>query len=753
MEYVPSDDCLSSLKDIKRYIQMDEQGEGKLVLEWLGDWNVLETDVIPIFIHNAKKLLSVARSDREDSEWDRDIALKTAMLCVELFVFTTWSMSSEAEDVKSKFIRILRSYKRAFASSDVVSCLLSVAVMYARKLVSTEKETMLVKGILYVFRNILAIPDPFVSPSSSGLSQIESHDTLISVLDKELAIDFFLTLASTTDHSRFKDLRPTLLDIIYFIFYRVPVSALFERPQVWFEPKGNETRQSRHNNFGGVYAVSTGEGTIMPVFSAKEVLEPFANLFKKRSNVRKPRGTDDGPVERQWRTVDPSCIPIFRRIAATFIESCFNPFIGALFEDLKTATTVVNEITPKLLYMCAYFVDISLANPEIELGCTCVLAQTHVFGQIMRNTSTYMELKRWADLESAMYCIQQILFALGKMRGTKLDSLSEYVLSNLFYDGDALDLFVKLCRVYKPTINTRAFLEQVAKLTETFLGILKAYAQSKAGLLVKKRVKKRTQKKKSDEKIERSDSDANDSEPDQAMASGDDADDEEASDENNVSDDSGETEEQLVERVFDVGKYERAFAVSDVVKAYSYLLAPPSSMENVYPMLYRIAVTSQYPQLFFKRDIMLRLFVLFDSQFTYPHHTEVLDLASWIFRQYMTVITSPSLRNEYKAEELKNKLAVECMLTFLKDSQLGTSVEPVISRHIIDLLASNDNEESDEVAGFASKSKQVDQDMQSKTDSDSAPAPPPVQPNGRDHDIDDIHDFDFDLDIGDAFNG
>ncbi|KAJ2380715.1 Topoisomerase 1-associated factor 1, partial [Coemansia sp. RSA 2559] len=223
MEYVPSDDCLSSLKDIKRYIQMDEQGEGKLVLEWLGDWNVLETDVIPIFTHNAKKLLSIFRSDCEDSEWDRDIALKTAMICVELFVFTTWSMSSEAEDVKAKFIRILRSYKRAFANSEVVSCLLSVAVMYARKAVSTEKETMLVKGILYVFRNILAIPDPFVSPSSNGLSQIESHDKLISVLDKELAIDFFLTLASTTSHSRFKDLRPTLLDIIYFIFYRVPV--------------------------------------------------------------------------------------------------------------------------------------------------------------------------------------------------------------------------------------------------------------------------------------------------------------------------------------------------------------------------------------------------------------------------------------------------------------------------------------------------------------------------------------------------
>ncbi|KAJ2548795.1 Topoisomerase 1-associated factor 1 [Coemansia sp. RSA 1933] len=744
MEYVPSADCLSSLKDIKRYIQMDEQGEGKLVLEWLGEWNAVETDIIPIFNHNAKRLLSAARSNREDSEWDRDAALKTAMLCVELFVFTTWSMNSESEDVRAKFIRILRSYKRAFANSDVVSSLLSIAVMYSRKSISTEKETMLVKGILYVFRNILAIPDPFVSPSSNGLAQIESHDKLISVLDKELAIDFFLTLASTSGNTRFKDLRPTLLDIIYFIFYRVPASALFDRRQTWFKAKGSEAHQGRHNNFGGVYAVSTGEGTIMPVFSAKEVLEPFANLFKRNSNLRKPKGADDGAVDRQWRTVDPSCIPIFRRVAATFIESCFNPFVGALFEDLKATTSVVNEITPRLLYVCAYFVDISLANPEIELGCTCVLVQTHVFGQIMRNTSTYIELKRWSDLESAMYCIQQILFALDKMRGTKLDTLSEYVLSNLFYDGDALDLFTKVCRVYKPTINTRAFLEQVVKLVETFLGTLKRYAQSKAGLLVKKRVKKRTQKKKADESMERTDS-GNDSsakdetaqgnaDPDQEMASGDEAD-EEASNENNASDSNGdsETEDQIVERVFDFSKYETAFAVGDVVNAYSHLLAPPSSIENVYPMLYRIAVTSQRPQLFFKKAIMRRLLILFDGQFTYPRRTEVLDLASWIFRQYVTVISSPSLRNHYKAEDLESKLAVECMLTFLKDSRLGTSIEPVITRHIIDLLATED----------ANKGKQVDEDMQDKTSS-SDPVPLPLQPNDPSHDIDDMHDFDFD---------
>ncbi|KAI9500713.1 timeless protein-domain-containing protein [Coemansia spiralis] len=776
MEYVPSEDCLSSLKDIKRYIQMDEQGEGKLVLQWLGEWQVLERDIIPIFTLNAKKLFSTA-AKQENTEWDRDSALKVVMLCVELFVFTTWSMDSEPEEVKTRFIRVLRSYKRAFVNSDVVSGLLAVAVMYARKSVSTEKEAMLIKGILYVFRNVLAIPDPFISPTSKGISQLEVHDKLIAILDKELAIDFFLTLASSASHARFKDLRPTLLDIIYYIFYRVPVSALFDRPQSWFKTDNSLKRSGRHSNFGGVYAVSTGEGTIMPVFSAREVLQPFANLFKKRAKIQKPKETTSVAVDRQWRTADSSCITILRRVAATFIESCFNPFIGVLFEDTKTSTTAIDEIVPRLLYISAYFVDISLANPEIDLGCTCVLVQTHVFGQIMRNASTYIELKRWSELEQAMYCIQQSLLALGKMRGTKLDSLSEFVLSNLFYDGDALDLFVKLCRVYKPTRNTRAFLEQAAQLTETFLRTLKEFAQAKAGMLIKKRMKKRSSKKadtdknKDDNDVARDDSEIstfnNVDEPDassskmqnredaedQDIGSADEAIEEKENDAASDDDDSNSETEVLVERTFDFARYESAFAVNDVVKSYSHLLAPPSSIENVYPMLYRIAITSQRPQLFFKKPIMLRLLVLFDDQFNYPRRTEMLDLAAWIFRQYMTVITSPSLRNHYKAEGLDNKLAVECMLTFLKNSGLGTSVKPVITRHIVELLAEGEYAQNDTEKSARATDDDSDEDIMGNKEqkrsngndqNTESAAASTTDPSNRHLVNDDINDFDFD---------
>ncbi|KAJ1957570.1 Topoisomerase 1-associated factor 1, partial [Dipsacomyces acuminosporus] len=718
MEYAPSSDCLASLKDIKRYIQMDEQGDGKWVLQWLGEWEVLVRDIIPIFKLSVKRLLPDPAQQQKHSESDKDYLLKTTMMCVELFVFLTWSMDTESDEVKTRFIRILRTYKRAFADRQLISSMLSVAVMYIRKSHSTDKEAMLIKGILYVFRNVLAIPDPLVSPTSTGLAQIEVHDTLIAAMDKELAVDFFLTLASSADQNHFKDLRPILLDIIYYLFYRVPVSALFKNGMHWFKD-GEGKRQGRHTNFGGVYAVSTGEGTIMPVFNTREVLSPFANLFKKQSIVQKPKNPEQGLVDREWRNARAEGIAVLRRIASVFIESCFNIFIPVLFEDAKTNAASMKEQLPRLLYISGYFVDMSLANPAIDLGCTCALVQTHVFAMVMRNTNDYLEMRMWASLEPAMYCIQQILHALVKMRDTKLGSFSDNVLSNLFYDGDALDLFVRLGRAYKPTKNTRRFLEQAVETVETFLNTLKAYAESRSNIFVKKRIKRRAKRSSKDNKDETDrDSkkiDGSESGPETEAnkdeikneASGNDegGEDDEAAmaeataprpDENEDTDEEAEDEGEdtedavkdvLVERALNLEKFERAFATTEVLKAYSHLLAPPTAIEYVYPMIYRAAVTCQKPHLFFKNAIMKRLLVLYDARFTFSRRTEMLDLASWIFRQYITVMSSPVLSQQYRAEDINNKLAMECMQTFLKTSQLGKSVKPVITRHLIELYA------------------------------------------------------------------
>ncbi|KAJ2383836.1 Topoisomerase 1-associated factor 1 [Coemansia sp. RSA 2611] len=755
MEYVPKDDCLASLKDIKRYIQMDEQGEGKWVLQWLGEWQVLERDIVPIFTLGVRRLL--ADGDQALATDDHEHVLKIVMLCVELFVFLTWNMKTESAEVKMRFTRILQSYKRTFASSEVVFCLLSVAVMHLRRSSNSERETMLVKGVLYVFRNVLAIPDPLLSPTSKDMSELEVHDKLLLVLDKELALDFFLTLLSTADDRRFKDFRPILLDIIYFVFYRVPVAALFDEQGAWFE-HSDLKRGGRHPEFGGVYAVSTGEGTIMPVFNAREVLKPFANLFKTPAKIQRPAVEPECPVDYAWRSVDPDAVPVLRRAAATFIESCFNPFITTMFDNLKTATSIVNDMVPRLLYMAGYFIDISLANPAIDLGCTCALVQTQIFGQTMRFTSMYMELKEWPSLEPAMYCIQQILLALAKMRDTKLNALSENVLSNLFYDGDALDLFVKLCRVYRPTKMRRQCLEQIARLADTFMTTLKAFAESRSGMYVKKRMKKRAKKQKPKSE------DAEDAAPEEAPEAAETAEPVESTEPTSIHADASQQRgsedgsddgeggsqyasddeaaaELLVERSFDFARFENAFAVNEVVKSFSNLLTPPTAMEHVYPMLYRIAITCKRPHLFFKSRTMHRLLLMFNDELKFPRRVEMLDLTCWIFRQYMVVMDSPALRNHYKPDDLNNKLAVECVLAFLRHSRLGLSVEPVITRHIVDVLASSGKDKPDD----------ADEDAP-KDGGDAVKLPAAAMPLLPQVDADPLDDMDDDFDFDQFYN-
>ncbi|KAJ2763716.1 hypothetical protein IWQ56_004752 [Coemansia nantahalensis] len=158
-------------------------------------------------------------------------------------------------------------------------------------------------------------------------------------------------------------------------------------------------------------------------------------------------------------------------------------------------------------------------------------------------------------------------------------------------------------------------------------------------------------------------------------------------DSGNDDDDGSNSKTVLVERTFDFARFESAFATVDVAKAFSALLVPPTSNEYVYPMLRRIAITCKRPQLFFKKDAIRRLLVLFNDSLTFANQAETVEVAAWIFRQYLTVIDSPALCKHYHAEPLNNPLADKCMRAFLASSPVGTSVEPVITRHIINLLA------------------------------------------------------------------
>ncbi|KAJ1914004.1 Topoisomerase 1-associated factor 1 [Mycoemilia scoparia] len=431
--YRLGEECLDCLKDLKRFIRRDEQSDDKLVLRWLGDWGILERDIVPIFVQSVKYIEN--KADDLGNSIDEDLVIyysRVAMMCIELFVFMTWSIDSASpnasldletnlalEETKLTFTKILRGYKRVFANRDVMHSLMymlmkPVNLPPAKR---TPKDEMLIRGVLFIFRNVLAIPDPFVSPNAKGYAQIEKpvQDKLIRAMSRECVLDLILTFASSIKEKHMSPFKIVVLELIFHLYNRVSVKYLFPRK---FSANKNSTLSSftsndsgdisekkseleqllsnasknrqahipakRHNRFGSTFAVTAeGGGRIIPIFNPKEVVKPFGKFAgDKKKNVRRPRMqnsqsslTGDGgiggsggglntlmnksqSVLEDYRDVDSDVLDILRDIAKTFIINCFNPFFSTLFDDIQVGRFHIRpQDRSMFINVVGYFLD------------------------------------------------------------------------------------------------------------------------------------------------------------------------------------------------------------------------------------------------------------------------------------------------------------------------------------------------------------------------------------------------------------
>ncbi|OLY85728.1 Topoisomerase 1-associated factor 1 [Smittium mucronatum] len=128
-KYVPGYECIDCLKDLKRYIRIDEMGGERLVLKWLAQWKVFTRDLVPIFEQSSDAWLNFEGQD--DKPWyhceeGRNDSYYTVCLCIDLFVFMTWEMDGEESDSKNFFYNSLLEYKKAFCSNNPLSLLIRV---------------------------------------------------------------------------------------------------------------------------------------------------------------------------------------------------------------------------------------------------------------------------------------------------------------------------------------------------------------------------------------------------------------------------------------------------------------------------------------------------------------------------------------------------------------------------------------------------------------------------------------------------
>ncbi|PVU90640.1 hypothetical protein BB559_001006 [Furculomyces boomerangus] len=554
--YIKGDECLECLKDIKRYIRLDELSGEKLVLKWLSEWSVFSRDLVPIFKSSANSWLEFEGID--DRPWfscdeGRGDEYKAMTLCMDLFVFMTWSMDNEEADTRESFERSLREYKKAFCENSAMSLLIQVAARIFEVPVGrrTDKDKMLLQGSLYVIRNLLGIRDPFVSSEAYGLKLANTslQDWMIQVMDEECGIDLFIVAGSSMDDKNMKVYTPIVLDVFYSLYQRVSVSSLMgkgkdissveEITNSFSKSKGFGMRPGRHNRFGSTYAGIFEQGKLVPIFNPIEAMKIFAKPLKRS---RKPlQRKVNAEIEKSIKTkiddeereISPEASEILKKTALSFIKNCFGSLFPVLLEDLELQRDSLDETGRlRLLYMTGYFIDFFISmyqiqrrqaessnlryimdNPEKDdnkLDFPYISAVTNQggIGMCLRQLSDGLESQNLPQTQAAMYCFRSILKAIREMSLSSnpdyIDS-STYIQSNLFYDGSVLDLMIKISGSFKPTKHTLGYVIEMIRTVDEFIESLNEYSTQKQSMYVKKkahRKKKKNAEKKSNKRNE-----------------------------------------------------------------------------------------------------------------------------------------------------------------------------------------------------------------------------------------------------------
>mmetsp|Transcript_13560 Transcript_13560/g.15767 ORF Transcript_13560/g.15767 Transcript_13560/m.15767 type:complete len:216 (+) Transcript_13560:104-751(+) len=161
--------CLASLIDLNKMLQEDLPDNGYLVRRKLGEWQVVRTRIIPLFVAYEK---------------DTELTTNVVQMMVKLTTRVGLYGSEELEH-----LRHLQDYKEAFSKSDIFTVLLRL-VMEALDNEDGPGQQFF-KDVLVLIRNLVSVPDP--GPGDAGYTPLrrQLQLTYIRHFHDEGVLDFF----------------------------------------------------------------------------------------------------------------------------------------------------------------------------------------------------------------------------------------------------------------------------------------------------------------------------------------------------------------------------------------------------------------------------------------------------------------------------------------------------------------------------------------------------------------------------------
>ncbi|KAI9361536.1 timeless protein-domain-containing protein [Pilaira anomala] len=540
-KYCVGDEALACLRDLKRAIRTDSQNNERTVLKALVEFNVIETDIVPL-------LLSF-RKDRNE------VALRFILACVELLVPMTWPVEKRIDDEDQQddpnLMSCYRKYKLDLLKEGVFEAILTLimnSVRIPQRDRSIIDQTTIRLG-LYLFRNLTAIPDLNMS-QSSNLEHIRmSHmqETLMIRYYESDVTEFLLTIASNSAKQEgTTEWNVLVLESLYNLIKSVDPKDVFSHRMTktsldradleeaaaklsgLLNIENTKKRQkttyvpTRHNRFGGTYVLEWDSKKRISHSQVGGFADPTELIEgqKKTNRSGRKRKLEDKSLTRKVYQNNQSLMYL-KLTAQSFIQSCFNAFYTRMMKDMlrEDDKILANDYT-RYYYTMKWFLeyhgyeqsaasrrresnlDSTIEEDDIDrtkdfdfsLVASALDLKTVLF--CLRQMRTTLDNKQWFELQMAVDCLRQMLLSIGVMAKSQVEeyrAIAEHIQSNMYYEQQHLDLLIELVRCYKN--QSDGYLKSVVLLTHVLLRLLDKYQQDKKTLFIRKKAKSSKPKK------------------------------------------------------------------------------------------------------------------------------------------------------------------------------------------------------------------------------------------------------------------
>ncbi|KAG7308218.1 hypothetical protein JYU34_006890, partial [Plutella xylostella] len=516
-KYLIDDFTLNTVKDLIRYLRRD--GEDHEIRRHFGQTKVLQTDLIPMLVDH----------------WENDELFDvTLRLLVNL---TNPALLLYREEVpvertaRHNYLQILthlQSYKEdAFTKMDTW-------IIFKNKLSKVleidfnerdEDTGLIIERILILIRNVLHVPaelDRERRPDNDA----SVHDKVIWALNQAGILDIITYMSSEAEKQYFMH----ILEIIsHMLREQNPTSLADSGLQRSVDEKlrdeqellsirteenkqrVNKIRQlsgTRHSRFGGTYVVQN-----MKSISDNDVicLKPLTNIAKvdfsggKKDKLVKPknrRPVESGVLER--RSAYPVRL-VLKEFCIGFLNSSYNPLMHYVKDVLVRAKAQQNDES-YYLWAVKFFMEFNRGH-DFQVGLVSETMSVPMFHYVQQQMEKYydmikVEKKKFAPwvrrLHLALRAYKELLntlLAMDKSNDPTVKESSKVLKSNIFYVLEYREFILSTFLNYDDNKMPRSYLVDLVETVHLFLKMLEHYCK-KTGLVVQKKVRKKTKSKK-----------------------------------------------------------------------------------------------------------------------------------------------------------------------------------------------------------------------------------------------------------------